>query len=130
MKKLIFTFIAMLSIAAAAAAKAPETLTLRKGQQKTASSSKISVKFISVLDDSRCPSNAKCIWAGNARIQIAVSKGKKTPQIFELNSNLKPQSIVFEGYEINFGSLTPHPGQDTVSLPAPVATITIAKAGK
>jgi hypothetical protein len=32
------------------------------------------VEFKDVVEDSRCPMNARCIWEGNARIAIQVSE--------------------------------------------------------
>jgi len=30
------------------------------------------IEFLSVLEDSRCPMNARCIWEGNARVALKV----------------------------------------------------------
>ena len=34
------------------------------------------VKFVKVLEDSRCPKNTNCIWAGRAKILVEVSSKK------------------------------------------------------
>jgi len=36
-----------------------------------------SIKFVEVLEDSRCPENTTCIWAGRARVLVEVSKNGK-----------------------------------------------------
>lgn len=128
MKIFILTIIAMLGTAAVAFAKEPETITLRAGSQITTVHGKLTVKFISVIEDSRCPADAKCVWAGNAKIQISVRSGKRAAKTLELNSTLKPQSIVYEGYEITFVDLNPKPGVKTrPRLMSSVATISVAK---
>tara|TARA_R110000787_G_scaffold28923_5_gene78799 strand:+ start:36482 stop:36895 length:414 start_codon:yes stop_codon:yes gene_type:complete len=50
------------------------------------------IKFVEVLEDSRCPKDANCIWAGSAKILIEISsEGTETIQkeiIFgKVNSN-------------------------------------------
>lgn len=81
----------------------------QKGYLKTG---KITIEFISVLEDSRCPVDVDCVWAGSAKIQIKVSKGKAAAEIFELNTNLEPQFIKFQGYKIELTGLTPVPKSD------------------
>ena len=130
MKTLILATILTLCIGGLFYANAAitETLTLRVGQQKTSATGKIKVKFISVMEDSRCPVNVTCVWAGNAKIKISLAKGKKAARLFELNSTLKTDLIVFEGYEIRLVDLYPRPGKKVrrVAL-RPAATISITK---
>jgi hypothetical protein len=67
------------------------------------------ITFIDMLEDSRCPSDTQCIWAGNAKIKIGISNAGRLAKQFELNSSLKPQSVIFSGYEIKLIKLTPVP---------------------
>ncbi|MEO6654770.1 MAG: hypothetical protein ABIO36_01670 [Pyrinomonadaceae bacterium] len=128
MKIFILTIIAIFGITAVSAAQRIETLTLRVGQQKTADRGKIKIKLISVIEDSRCPINARCIWAGNAKIKISISKGRSAAKTYELNTGLDPHSINVDGYEIKFVDLTPYPGEPTKSdRMTTVAIPTIAK---
>jgi hypothetical protein len=43
------------------------------------------VYFAQVVDDSRCPMNARCVWEGNAK--IAVQLGDLSAPTFELNTS-------------------------------------------
>jgi hypothetical protein len=43
------------------------------------------VYFAKVIEDSRCPMNARCIWEGNAK--IAVQLGDLSAPTFELNTS-------------------------------------------
>jgi len=36
-----------------------------------------SIKFVEVLEDSRCPENTTCIWEGRARVLVEVSENGK-----------------------------------------------------
>lgn len=77
-------------------------------RQKKFVRSNLTVKFVSLVEDSRCPEGADCVWAGNAKIKIEVGKGGKK-QIFEIGTNLEPKSAAFRGYLIELVSLTPVP---------------------
>ena len=128
MRKVFWALFLVARVAVSAFAQKGESVTLHIGQQKTAAHSRITVKFISVVEDSRCPVGVNCIWAGNARIKITVAKGKKVAKTFELNSSIAPQSISFEGYELKLLDLTAHPTQATNNIPPPAsATISTRK---
>ncbi len=71
----------------------------------------IRVKFLEMVEDSRCPRDTNCIWAGNAKIKIQVSKGGKS-QIMELNTNTPTKDNKFAGYEFAVGKLTPEPASN------------------
>ncbi|MGQ3099677.1 MAG: hypothetical protein ACT6Q5_05790 [Sphingopyxis solisilvae] len=42
-----------------------------------------SIKPVAVLEDSRCPMNARCIWAGRVRVQMLWIRGNGEKQPFE-----------------------------------------------
>lgn len=128
MKILTLMFITIFGLAALASAKEPETVKVRVGEMKNAAGGRLAIKLVSVVEDSRCPINAQCVWAGNAKIKIAVSKGKMAPKTIELNSGLKPDSIIIYGYEIKFVDLSPHPGENVKMVAFPkMATLSVKK---
>ena len=92
-----------------AEAKPKQQFKLLVNNQKLISGSKLTVKFISLIEDSRCPEDTNCIQAGNARIKVMVSKRGGESKTFELNTNLGPKGETFEGYAINLVNLTPTP---------------------
>jgi hypothetical protein len=131
MKLLTLTLIAIMAFAGIAPAKAPETLNLRLGQSKTADRGKITVKFISVLEDSRCPMNAKCVWAGNAKIRISVTRVRGGSTVVELNSTLEPQIVNVYGYRLSLQDLIPQKGAPPNMGRRPTtATISIEKTNR
>ena len=85
------------------------------------------IKFIDMLDDSRCPKDTTCVWAGNARVSVQVSKnGKK--KIFELDSTRGTQAVVFQGYEFKLTKLTPEPATNIrIRKDGYIATFSVAK---
>lgn len=78
-------------------------------RQKVVPGSKLTIKFASLVEDSRCPTDTNCIQAGNAKIKITVSKTKGDSKTFELNTNGESQSVNFAGYEIKLVGLNPQP---------------------
>lgn len=81
----------------------------------------LAVTFLAVLDDNRCPVNARCVSAGNAEVLLRVKVGKKKAKIVSLNTAGKvdrhvvisandfPEGMVGipESYVISIASLTP-----------------------
>ena len=99
------------------------------GQLKTVPGTRIKVKFISVVEDSRCPTGVNCMWAGNAKIKIQISKSGKAAKAFELNTfGEQQQTALFEGYEIRLVGVNPYPkhGVET-RKESYVATIAVSK---
>ncbi len=83
-----------------------EIVTVKINRQKTATKDRIKIQFVSVIEDSRCPADVNCIWAGNAKIKIKISDGRAS-QFFELNTNTGVHGATFGGYVINLINLTP-----------------------
>ena len=81
-------------------------------KQKIVTKDKLAIKFVSLIEDSRCPTDTNCVWAGNAKIQVKISKGKSAAKTFEINTNLDPQTVSFAGYDIKLVNLTPQPASN------------------
>lgn len=70
----------------------------------------IRIKFDAVRSDSRCPSGARCIWAGEAEIAVTVSRGAETPESRALVLPGERASTTFQNVTITFTALDPYPG--------------------
>ena len=104
---------------------------LRIAQEKAVPGTAIKIKFLSVVEDSRCPTGVKCIWAGVAKIKIQLGKNGKPAQSFELNTNQTDKTINFEGHQVKLKMLTPYPNSASiVKVPKYSATLTIIKLPK
>lgn len=111
-------------------AQTNEKISVQINQQKTLPKSKLKIKFVSLIEDSRCPKGTQCIQAGNARIRFIVSKDGKS-DMPELGTNLNPRAIVFAGYEIKLIGLTPYPANNIrIDRNGYVAAFSISKAKK
>lgn len=71
----------------------------------------LTIEFLSVFEDSRCPVQVDCAQAGQARISIFVGFVNMEPAAFELNTNssLKKDVIPFDDYQIRLLKLEPYP---------------------
>lgn len=81
----------------------------------------VSIKFVEVLEDSRCPKNVTCVWAGRARVLVEVTENGKHVQQKELLFGQTKQgeiinNILFttEDSEIKGMTLKPHPTSEIV----------------
>jgi hypothetical protein len=64
----------------------------------------------SVLEDSRCPTGALCIWEGDARIKFHFENLNKQPVYFVLHTNPKGTTgIIIDRYKIFLTDLIPFP---------------------
>jgi len=109
MRKTILTLLLTLVFGSFLQAQTNQKITVQINQQKTLGRNKLTIKFVSLIEDSRCPTDTKCIQAGNARIQIKVKKANGASKTFELNTNDKPQAVSFAGYTIKLTDLNPKP---------------------
>jgi hypothetical protein len=129
MKRLTLILGLLVALAGAATARDPETIKVQLGQSRAAQSGRITVRFISVVEDSRCPMNARCIWAGNARVRLAVSRGRSSRTIV-LNSNKGEQSAEAFGFKIEFADLQPQKGAPRPMSRRPqTVTLNVERAG-
>ena len=62
--------------------------------------------FQRVANDSRCPIDAVCVWAGDAEIALRIEQGSQAA-VAALHTHLEPKQTVWNGYTIQFVSLAP-----------------------
>lgn len=87
----------------------PQQISVRVGKLKKATRSKLTVKFVSIVEDSRCPEGTQCVWAGNAKIKVTIKEGKDAAQTFEINTNTGARAATCGRYTVFLTSLTPSP---------------------
>jgi hypothetical protein len=83
---------------------------IKINQQKIVTG-RLAIKVVSV-EDSRCPTGTRCVWAGNAKVRVRVTNARGAAQTFDLNTNLQPKSITFAGYEIRLTDVNPRPANN------------------
>jgi hypothetical protein len=110
MKGLIAGLMFMLAftVVPASAARRAETVRVQINKEKKFPKAKLSVRFVELVEDSRCPTDTQCVWAGNAKIKIRVTMNGRTHDL-SLDTNGPHQAATAEGYTIKLLSLTPAP---------------------
>jgi len=81
-----------------------EDFDIKFGKNITIPHENISILFKDVLEDSRCPEGATCIWAGNAKIAILLNETE-----VDLNTYLEPRQSRISSYSIDLISVKPYP---------------------
>ena len=86
-----------------------KSIELKQGEIVKNSDYQISIVLDSVLNDSRCPKGAQCIWAGNAAVRfIYSSANSKISFVLNTLPSFRTDSLI-DGYRIRMTGLTPYP---------------------
>ncbi|XUX00344.1 MAG: hypothetical protein TUN42_10760 [Dehalogenimonas sp.] len=119
MKKLAVVFLGMLILGSALAgcgsgsntisASLGDKFALKVGQSADISAESLKVTFDKVLNDSRCPDGATCIWAGQVQCLVTLDlNGKKAQITLTQLGSTDPTSQEYDRYKIAF-NVTPYP---------------------
>jgi hypothetical protein len=104
---------------------------LRMGQQVTLRGERLRIRFAAVKEDSRCPSDVTCIWAGNAAVQLDVSTSRRDSKLLTLNTggtSSLPGEVQYRGYRLRLLELNPYPSSKQKIAPGDyTATLLISK---
>lgn len=84
-----------------------EEFTIKIGQQVEVKDASLRITLISVQEDSRCPVDVECVWAGNAKLNLEVKRSKKKFISTALNTTLNPREIAYKGYTIKLIRVSP-----------------------
>ena len=82
----------------------PEDVTLSVGQSKDVAGLAITLNTVS--DDSRCPADVQCVWAGAVTANVTLADGEQS-----ITSNITSNTagVVFAGRTITILEVTPTP---------------------
>ena len=73
------------------------------------------IKIIKVLEDSRCPVDVTCVWAGNVKIELEIMDSDRKKISIFLNTGVKPNKLSLQGYALQLISILP-PKVEGVSI--------------
>ncbi|WP_142453350.1 hypothetical protein [Gracilimonas mengyeensis] len=97
--------------------KIGEEFDLRVGQLAETNGASITIQFMEILEDSRCPASLMCFWAGNAKVSMKIAEGN-SERMLELNTHPDmKQSEIFQGYKLQLIALNPYPQKQYPSIP-------------
>ena len=97
-----------------------QEIQIRLGESTTLEKGTLTIKFMSLVGDSRCPEGALCVWQGNAEVILDVSGNEVA-----LNTALEPKEAVMGAYIIRLQDVIPHPKMDEVHAPESYSIIII-----
>jgi hypothetical protein len=78
------------------------------GQSVRVESAGLELGFDQVLEDSRCPADAICVWAGTARLKAWLRAGDAARREIELKT-FPPQPLAIDGFSVEVQALEPFP---------------------
>jgi hypothetical protein len=98
-----------LSAALAGPAKVPidKEFSLGIGQTASIEGEKLVIKFKAVLEDSRCPINVVCVWAGNGKVEFEIIDIDGQNKTVILNTEEEPVAATLKGHKLKLISLRP-----------------------
>lgn len=90
-----------------------EEFSLALGKKTSIPSEDLTLQFLGVLVDDRCPTQVECEYTGQAIVEIEVGKANRDSVLLEFNTNPMPdinlQSIAEFGYMFELVRLDPYP---------------------
>jgi hypothetical protein len=138
MPVLVVCLVALVACGAQAKVRARKTVrlnqnfVLRVGQEVSVAEQKLNVKLVSVPEDSRCPKGVTCIWAGNVRVRLQVTKVGGKPVKVELSLNPRDfpdgEAADCGNYKLKLVGVEPYPVADQQLKPADyTVTLSVSK---
>lgn len=85
-----------------------QEFTLAPGQTTGIVGTPLTVRFTGVAQDSRCPLQAACFWAGDGAVVVVVS-GAAFSRTDTLHTNLPPRATDLDAYRVTLVALAPYP---------------------
>jgi hypothetical protein len=100
---------------------------LSPGQTAVVESGGLTVTFVKVNEDSRCPINAVCVWQGNVATALLVgpTTGDKTP--VTLHTTLTPHSASSGSFTVALTGIQPAKKDGNIPQADYVATFRITR---
>jgi hypothetical protein len=126
--KYIFVILALTCLSAASADEykilISKEFSLGIGQTASMEGNKLVIKFKAVIEDSRCPVNVLCEWAGNGKVEFEILDLDGQNKTVILNTEDEPRTTTLAGHKLTLISLSP-PRMDGVSISPADYSITL-----
>ncbi|HEX6576290.1 MAG TPA: hypothetical protein VF042_15085 [Gemmatimonadaceae bacterium] len=82
---------------------------LAAGETARVTESSVRITFTGVREDSRCPGDVTCVWAGNAAVRLSLRDANSAALDTVVNTGIEPRVIGFLAYSIGVAGLLPVP---------------------
>ncbi len=84
-----------------------DTFKLKLGEAGACTCKAVGIQFTAVTEDSRCPKNTNCVWAGEIKTSMIING---TTYELKLGGDSKPAPPVeVEGYSVQLLEVNPYP---------------------
>ncbi len=105
---------------------------LRAGESANTEAGGLRVGFDGVSADSRCPKGERCVWAGDAVVQVWLQRGAEPRERLELHAAPgNGQAAQAMGHELRLVRLDPYPVSGRpIAQRDYVATLTLVRSSK
>ena len=94
------------------------------GQEVQVQGTPVTIRFVGISEDSRCPSDVQCVWAGDAVARLVIASQGTAGTEASLHTTLDPKSVTFGGYNVRLAAVKPVPRSGT-SIPAASYVVTL-----
>ena len=104
---------------------------LEIGQSAVLAADGFRIRFVGVVEDSRCPTNVQCVTAGRARVAISLHEGDRILGEHELTldgGSTSGRDIAVERYIVRLDALEPYPGSGSGETRATFVVSAVATA--
>lgn len=85
-----------------------QEFSLAVGEMVNVDGAELSVEFVEVSEDSRCPTSVQCVWAGNGAVVVRTTTGAGFAED-TLHTNLEPKVLHLGEVQLELLSLDPSP---------------------
>ena len=85
---------------------------VRVGERVTIKKEGLKIALVKIEEDSRCPEGVQCIWAGNGKVLLRLSRGRERATTMTLNTGIDPGSAAYGAYDVKLVNLCPYPKKD------------------
>ncbi len=99
---------------------------LRRGETAAVGADGLTVRFVAVVEDSRCPMGVQCVRAGEAKVQLDLRLADERNAVVLATEGGQPRQASFAGYDVRLVELDPSPRTDA-PLPNYVATLRVSR---
>ncbi len=99
----ILIAVALAACGRGGAATLNEPIQLAPGEWANFKAEHLEVKFVGIDDDSRCPDDVTCVWAGEVVVRLTLRRDSRNKEV----SVKETQGLAVDGYTINILQVLP-----------------------
>ena len=106
-----------------------ELFKLTRGESKLVAGTDLTVRFLRLVADSRCPAEVSCVWQGDGEIEVELGVGGRQSRV-RLHTHggaQYPSEASFAGYRAKLVDLAPAPANPPRPDSEYVATLAVEK---